>query len=209
MIDPKAFFSMNYGLYLVSSAFDGKASGCTVNTLSQVTAIPNRLTVAVNKDNYTTEIIEKSGYFTGVALAQDATMELIGAFGFKSGRDTDKFAPFRTAIDENGVPYVTEQVVSRFSCKVIGKLDVGTHILFLGEVTAAETVAQGEPMTYAYYHKVRNGVTPPKASSYQPPAAKGFRCKVCGYVLESDTLPADYVCPVCGKGPEFFEPVGG
>ncbi len=208
MIDPKAFFNMSYGLYLISSTFNGKSAGCTVNTLTQVTAIPERMTVAVHKDNYTTELIEKSGYFTGVVLAQDATMELIGGFGFKSSRDTDKFAPFRTAVDENGVSYVSEQVLSRFSCKVIDKVDIGTHILFVGEVVSAERLADGEPMTYAYYHKVKNGVTPPKASSYQPPTVKGFRCKICGYVLESDTLPADYICPICRKGPEFFEPLG-
>lgn len=210
MIDLKAFFHMSYGLYLISSRDGDTVAGCTVNTLAQVTAEPVRMTVAVNKDNYTAEVIRRSGLFTGVALAQSATMELIGAFGFHSSRDYDKFGPFRTAEDENGVPYVAEQTVARFSCKVIDQVDLGTHILFVGEVLSAERLGDGEPMTYAYYHKVKNGVTPPKASTYQPEAGakKGFRCTVCGYILEADTLPADFICPICKQGADKFVPLG-
>ena len=105
------------------------------------------------------------------------------------------------------MPYVAEQTVARFSCKVIDEVDLGTHILFVGEVLSAERLSDEEPMTYAYYHKVKKGVTPPKASSYQPKAVKGWRCKVCGYVLESDTIPDDFVCPICGQGREQFEQI--
>ncbi|MFQ7399643.1 MAG: rubredoxin-like domain-containing protein, partial [Neglectibacter sp.] len=110
--------------------------------------------------------------------------------------------------DENAVPYLTEQTVARYSCRVVGKLDAGTHMVFLGEVQEAQVLEEEDAMTYAYYHLVKKGLTPPKASSYRPePAVKGYRCKICGYVLESDTLPEDFICPICKRGSEAFEPV--
>lgn len=167
MLDLNAFFTLNYGLYLVCAAHNGKASGCTVNTLAQVTAVPCRMTVTVNKESYTAELIGKSGFFTGVVLAKDADMKLIGTFGFRSGRELDKFSPYRTATDENGAPYVAEQVVARFTCRVTDKMDADTHTIFLGEVTYAEQLSNAEPMTYGYYHTEKKGRTPPKASSYR------------------------------------------
>lgn len=209
MMDMKAFFSMSYGLYIVSSKANNKAAGCVVNTLAQVTSEPARMSVTVNKDNYTARIIEDSGVFAGVVLSQNATMELIGKFGFGSSSDSDKFAGLRTAVDGNGVPYVTEQTVARFSCRVVDAVDVGTHVIFIGEVTEAQVIDRdAPPMTYAHYHLVKKGITPPKASSYQPEEnKKGFRCKICGYTLGSDNLPSDFVCPICGKGAEFFEAI--
>lgn len=199
-MDNKAFFKMSYGLYLISSKSKENAGGCVVNTLIQVTSNPLQMTVTINKDNYTTSLIQESRYFTGVALAESATMDLIGEFGFKSSKDTDKFAGFETRTDENGIPYVGEQTVARFSCKVKETMDVGTHIIFLGEVTNAEVLDTEDAMTYTYYHKVKNGVTPPKASSYIAEEKKGYRCKICGYVLEADVVPDDFECPICGQG---------
>lgn len=173
MIDQKAFFSLSYGLYLVSSRYGAERAGCTVNTLAQVTAEPPKLAVALNKDNRTTEIVRRSGLFTGAVLSRSAPLKLIGVFGFRSSTEIDKFSGFQTAEDENGVPYVAEQIVARLSCKVTGELDLGTHILFLGEVTHAARLSEEEPMTYAHYHQVKKGLTPPKASSYQPPRKEG------------------------------------
>lgn len=208
MIDLQSFFSMNYGLYLVTAKHGEQAAGCVVNTLSQVTATPVQMIVAIHKDNYTTKIIEESGFFTGVTLSKDCDMNLIAKFGFASSRDFDKFKGWQVKSDENGVPYVAEQVVARFSCKVLGKLDADTHVIFLGEVTSAETLSNEEPLTYTYYHQVKKGKTPPKASSYKAEEAKkGYRCTVCGYIHESDTLPSDYICPICKKGAEFFEKI--
>ena len=210
MIDFKAFEKMTYGLYLVSTRCGDVAAGCVVNTLAQVTTSPIQMTIAINKENYTTGLIERSGLFTAVALCREATMDLIGRFGFHCSRDTEKFEGFRTRADENGVPFVCEQAAARFSCKVVNRLDLGTHILFVGELLAAEVLEARDPMTYAYYHEVKKGVTPPKASSYQPPApSKGYRCKVCGYILESETIPEGFVCPVCGRGGESLERVSG
>ncbi len=208
---------MSYGLYLISSVADGKASGCVVNTLAQVTSKPAKVSIAINKDNFTTQTILKSGRFVGVSLAQSADMDLIGEFGFKSSADRDKFAAFPCEKDENGIPYVTAHTTARFSAKVVDQLDLGSHILFVGEVTEAEILSDEEVLTYAYYQKVKKGGTPKNAPSYkeetapaQQPAGgkiKGYQCMICGYILESDTLPPDFTCPVCGMGADKFKPI--
>ena len=208
-MDLQAFFKMSYGLYVVSSSDREHRSGCVVNTLTQVTAEPPKLMVAVNKDNFTTGIIRKAGYFAGTAFGVGADMLQIGHFGFKSGRDFDKFADIPFAVDENGMPYPTAHMVARFSCKVVQELDVGTHILFVGEVTGAEKMAGEEPMTYAYYHQVKKGKTPKNASSYQPeaPKVKGWRCTVCGYEYQGAELPEGFTCPICGVDAGRFEKI--
>lgn len=207
-MDLKAFYSLSCGLYLVSAAQGEKAYGCVVNTVTQVTAEPAKLMVAIHKENATTAAVLESGYFEVVALCETAPMELIGTFGFRSSREVDKFAAFQTEKNAHGVPYVTQDVAAHFSCKVVDKLDVGTHMLIIGLVEDAQVLNQGAPMTYAYYHKVKNGLTPPKASSYQAPEPKktgAWRCKVCGYIYEGDELPADYRCPLCGQPASVFE----
>lgn len=169
MMDPTAFSSLSCGIYLISSKYEGERAGCTVNTLTQVTAEPAKLTVALRRDNRTTQIIRQSGLFTGVALVQSAPMALVGVFGFRSSGELDKFSGFRTEEDENGVPYVAEQVAARFSCKVANALDLGTHILFLGEVSHAVRLSEEAPMTYARYQTIKHGLTSPGASSRRPP----------------------------------------
>lgn len=169
ILDRKAFYKLSYGLYIVSSAFGGKDGGCVVNTLSQVTSEPAKMSVALNKNNFTLEQIEKSGFFSAVALSQDADIKLIGVFGFRSGRDNDKFAGLAFSRDENGMPYINESVVARYSCRIVQKLDVGTHLLLVGEVTEAEIMNDSEPLTYTYYQKVKKGTTPKNAPSYQKP----------------------------------------
>ena len=203
----KAFEKINYGLYIVSSAYQGKVAGCVINTLAQATASPAKCIITINKENYTTGIIQKSGLFTAVALAQSVDMGLIGTFGFHSSADTDKFAGQAFKTDENGIPYICRQTVARYSCKVLDSMDAGTHIVFLGEVLDAEILKDEAPMSYAYYHQVKRGITPPKASSYRPEEVKGYRCQICGYVLESDTIPGDFICPICGRGKEFLEKI--
>lgn len=222
MIDAKAFYAMSYGLYLVTT-LDGEGAaarpvGCVVNTFQQVTSNPPRVSVAINKDNHTAQCVQKTRRFAATVLAKSATMELIGAFGFRSSAEEDKFAGFATAHDEAGMPYVAEQCVSRFSVEVVDVVDVGTHLLFIGDVVESAVESSEEPMTYAYYHQVKGGKTPPKASSYnasedavasaEGAAAAGriaWRCKICGHIEYVDELPDDFVCPVCGKGKEFFE----
>ncbi len=166
MVDETALFSLTYGLYLIGSKDGDKNVGCVVNTLQQVTNDPLQVSVTLNKENATTAAIQKSGRFTAAVLAETAPMLQIGTFGFYSSKDRDKFENYKTLFDAAEHPYVAEQVVARLSARVVNQLDVGTHIIFVGEVEEAERLLSEKPMTYAYYHEVKGGKTPPKASSY-------------------------------------------
>lgn len=168
-MDNKAFFSLSYGLYVVGSTFEGKHSACTVNTLAQVTAEPVRLLVTVNNDNFTAKTIEKSGIFNATAFSQDAPLELIGKFGFQSSENVNKFEGESFLLDENNIPYLNKFVTARFSCRVVSKLNVGTHTIFVGEATLAETLSDETPLTYGYYQTVKRGGTPKSAPSYKAP----------------------------------------
>lgn len=219
-IDKKAFRSLSYGLHIVTAQGESGRAGCVVNTFAQVTSAPAQVSIAINKENATTAIILESGMFEASVLSQNASMELIGRFGFHTSADTDKFADAAIELDEAGVPYVAEQTVAHFLAKVKGTLDLGTHMLIVGEVVQAETLSSDEPMTYAYYHQVKGGKTPPKASSYEAPEeAAGendasqegaerkvaWRCTICGHIEYVDELPDDFRCPICGVGKELFE----
>lgn len=231
MVDKKAFRSLSYGLYIVSSMKDGKPVGCVVNTFAQVTSDPPQASIAINKDNYTTQGILETGKFEVTVVHERAAMELVGAFGFHTSKDTDKFADFSTNVSAQGIPYVTEHVCAHFSVSVNQQLDLGTHIFFVGDVVDAEVVAEIDPMTYAYYHEVKGGRTPKNASSFSSDVLEaegekirglvseqesaeglkktriGWRCKLCGYIEYVDELPDDFVCPICGATREFFERV--
>lgn len=203
-----ALFKLSYGLYIISSTHDGKDAGCVVNTLHQVTATPIQVSVAVNKNNFTQQIIEQSGMFNASILTQDTPMELIKRFGFQSSKDHDKFDGIAYERDTRGIPYITHHMAAQLSCKVVQKLDIGTHMLFIGEVVDAQVLSDDEVMTYAYYHKVKNGTTPKNASSYQANTEKkGWRCSICGYIYEGEVLPEDYICPVCGAPASVFEKI--
>ena len=208
-MDTKALFTLTNGLYLLTSSDGLKAGGCIVNTLEQVTSSPARLIVAVNKDNYTSELIAKSGVFHAVVLTQETEMNLIAGFGFRSGRDVDKFAGYSVLKDMNGVPYIMDSAAARFSLKVAETVDCGSHMLFLGDLVDAEVLNTAlTPMTYAYYHAVKKGTTPKNAPSYQEEKQEtGFRCKICGYIEHADSLPDDFVCPVCGASRALFEAI--
>ncbi len=229
MIDRNAFHTLSYGLYLVSTTDADRAFGCVVNTFQQVTSTPARVSVALNKENATTQAVLSSGRYAVSVLSQSATMDLIGVFGFRSSLEVDKFADVAHALDDAGVPYVTEQAVARFSMRVIETVDVGTHIMFIGEVEEAEALADEAPMTYAYYHEVLRGKTPKRASSYTPkdeapaegaqdeaaaeeeqpaegaPKKYAWQCTICGHIEYLDELPEGYECPLCGMGADMFE----
>ena len=165
MIDQTAFFSLSYGLYVISSKDADRAAGCVANTFQQVTSSPMQVSVALNKGNATTGVIRSAGRFSATCLAQDAPMELIGTFGFHTSADTDKFAACTSALDGAEVPYVTEHGLARFSVSVTETIDVGSHYLFVGVVEEAEVLASGDPLTYGYYHAVKGAKTPPKAAT--------------------------------------------
>lgn len=206
-MNQKAFYKLTYGVYIISASAEGKDGGCVVNTLSQVTSSPACLSVALNKNNHTLHLIQASGSFTGTVLSDQADMDLIRRFGFQSSRDKDKFQGIPMERDCLDNPYPTEGISARFSCRVISTLDLGSHVLVIGEAEDAEVLDESAPvLTYSDYHLKKKGTTPPNAPSYQeaPKTVVGWRCSVCGYILESDTLPEDFVCPVCGRDASYF-----
>ena len=198
-MDNKAMFKLSYGLFVVT-ARDGKDNGCITNTAMQVTTTPNRITLAVNKDNYTHDMIIRTGIFNVSVLTESAQMKAFENFGFRSGRDADKFAGIPEARTANGVRYVEEAVNAVISGKVVQSYDWGTHTLFVAEVTEAKVLKSDPSVTYQYYF---DHIKPKPA----PAAEKktGWVCKICGYVHEEENLPADFVCPLCKHGPEDFE----
>ena len=208
MIEQTAYFKLTCGLYLLTSHFDGNDSGCIINTLQQVTSHPEQLSITINKNNFTQQIIDQSGAFSAMPLLSQTDITLIQNFGFCSSRDQNKFAGYHYKRDQNNIPYLTEQIAARFSCQVAKKMDVGSHIIYVGKVLEAEDLSAEEVMTYAYYHKIKKGITPPNAPSYQEKTnQKGWRCTICGYIYEEDTLPQDFICPVCGAPASVFEKI--
>jgi len=232
-MDTKILRKISYGVYIVSSKRGEEINGQVANAVMQVTSDPPRVAVALNKDNLTHEFVKDSGMFTVCILAQETPLKLIGLFGFKSGRETDKFADVPCRMCDSGCPVVVEHSLGYVEARVIQQLDLGTHTLFVGEVIDAQVLAEGEPMTYAYYHQVKKGTTPSKAPTFveaEPTTAKKegttmkkYVCQVCGYVYnpeEGDAdggiaagtsfeqLPEDWVCPVCGATKDQFEPEG-
>lgn len=155
-------------MYIISTVHEGEKAGCVVNTVTQVTSTPLQVMVAINKQNVTAQVLQKSGVFHAIALTEEAPMTLIAQFGYRSSSELNKFEDFEEKTDSNGCPYVTEGAAAEFTCKVVQQVDVGTHILFIAEVEDAEVLSQDNPMSYSYYHTVKKGMTPPKASSYLP-----------------------------------------
>ncbi len=165
-IDSKAFRSLSYGLYVVTSRDGDRLNGQIANAVFQVTSKPPQLAVCLNKENLTHDLVAKSGVFAVSVLKEDAPMSFIGLFGFKSGRDVDKLSQVAYQMGKTGVPFVTDHAVAVVEAKVVKSLDVGTHTLFVGEVADAKVIGKGDPMTYAYYHQVKGGKSPKRAPTY-------------------------------------------
>lgn len=166
-MDATAFFKMSSGLYVVSAEADGQRAGCVINTAVQVTAVPPRISVAVNKDNVTAGVIERAGAFALTVIDTTADMPYIGNFGFRSSDTFNKFEKYGCETSSVGSPYSAEHACALFACKLVDTVDVGTHLLFIGDVVDAESLSSEPPLTYDRYHNVLKGKTPPKASSYQ------------------------------------------
>lgn len=202
----KAYEAMDYGMYLVSTSANGKRQGCIATSFAQVTSSrPPRFTVTLNKDHATTDAVLASGVFSVTLLAADCPEEVVNTFGYKSGRVGDKFTGFEAKADEAGCPYLAEHMVSRVSCRVVEKLEIGSYILFVGEATEAEVLAGGQMLTLGAFTN-RGKSTPPTATVVREMVGSGFRCTVCGYIYESETLPPDYICPVCHAPASKFVP---
>ncbi len=189
-MDKKAMYKLTYGLFILTAKEGEKDNGCIVNTVTQVTTEPNRITVAVNKKNYTHDMIQRTGTFNVSVLTENSRFETYQHWGFQSGAETDKMEGITFQRARNGIVYIEDQCNAYISAKVISATDLGTHTLFLADVTDARTLADEESVTYSYYQK--NIKTAPKTEG-----KKGFVCTVCGYIYEGDTLPEDFVCPLC------------
>jgi flavin reductase (DIM6/NTAB) family NADH-FMN oxidoreductase RutF/rubredoxin len=228
----EAFFKISYGLYIVSSGKGDKMNGFISNSVFQVTAEPAQIAVTCNKENLTSGLITKSQVFTISVLDEKASSDLIGLFGYKSGRDVDKFSDVSFEAGETGSPVVTEDSIAWFECKVTRTFDVGTHLIFIGEVINAELLHPDHaPLTYAYYREFKKGIAPRNAPTFidksklQPKeetttGKQKFECQVCGHIYDPAVgdepggippgtafgdIPDDWVCPVCGAGKSDFK----
>lgn len=219
--DRAALYSLSYGVYAIGvyDAERGRAAGCIVNTVTQVTSQPARISVAVNYDNYTCALMNRSGRFAVSILAEDADPAVITNLGFRSGRDTDKFTGFAMRVTDGGLPIVAEGCAGYLICEVRSTLDAGSHCLILADVVEAYRPEghAAPPMTYRYYHEVIRGRAPKNAPTYRgeeqappaaaAPAAQRWRCSICGYEYPGDLTqePDSYVCPICGAKKVRFE----
>lgn len=227
----EAFFKITYGLYIVSSGNGNQMNGYISNTVFQVTAEPPQIAVVCNKDNFTANVIDENKVFSVSILQKYTEPDLIQLFGFKSGMDINKFEDISFLRGETGVPIVLNDTISWFECKVVQKLDVGSHMAFVGHIINSELMEKDlEPLTYAYYRDVKKGKAPPNAPTYIKPVlseepsvdAGKYECPACGYVydpLEGDPesgippgtafedLPDDWLCPICGTEKDDFEKI--
>ncbi|MFR8547312.1 MAG: flavin reductase [Lachnospiraceae bacterium] len=199
-IDPNAMFKLSYGLFVLSANDGSKDNGCIINTVMQVTDVKKRIAIAVNKANYTHDIIKKTGEFNVSVLTTDVPFKVFQQFGFQSGRDVDKFAQAGSeARTANGLRYVPEYSNAVISGKVTEEYDYDTHTLFVADVTESAVLSNVPSVTYQYYF---DHIKPKP----QPTTDKtGYVCKICGFIYEGDELPADYICPLCKHGVEDFE----
>lgn len=230
----KALNNISCGLYIVTTHLGTRHNGCVANTLLQVTSEPPKLAITLNKKNLTCDYILQSGIFTVSAISEEANITgAVSAFGFFSGREVmhrtendgttttlrrNKFADLKYQEDSLHNRYLLDGTNAFYSVRVTSALDVGTHIVFAGELIDAGILSDVPSMTYAYYHKVKNGMTPKLAPSYVPPVetpaqptdgeaqkVKLWRCDVCGYIYNGDTPPGDnYRCPLCNADKSHF-----
>ena len=201
LVDPSAMFKLSYGLFVLTALDGDKHNGCIINTAAQLTDNPKRITIAVNKANYTHDMILKTGVFNVSVLSTSAPFALFKQFGFQSGRDVEKFdGKYEIRVSDNGLIYLNQYANAFISGKVVDALDYGTHTLFVADVTEAKVLSKESSVTYAYYF---DHITPkPQPKDENKP---GWICKICGYVYEGEELPADFICPLCKHGAEDFE----
>lgn len=225
-----AFHKMSYGLYLISSSSGNRINGQIANAVFQITSEPPTIGISINKQNLTHDFIRETKKFSVSILSQATPMDFIGRFGFRSGRDINKFEGVNYKTGSTGIPIVKDYAVAAIEAEVIGEMDCGTHRIFWGQVVDCSLFSDEEPMTYAYYHAVKGGKSPKTAPTYQPDERESekketkmtnYVCSICGYVYNPEKgdpdagikpgtkfedLPDDWVCPVCGADKTNFSP---
>jgi flavin reductase (DIM6/NTAB) family NADH-FMN oxidoreductase RutF/rubredoxin len=210
-MDIEAFFKITYGLYIVSSKDGGNYNGHISNTVFQITADPPRFAVGSHKHNLTTSYIEKSGVFSVSVLQENVSLEFFGPWGFKSGRNIDKFRGTSYKLGKTGVPIVLDKTIAYIECEVTDRIDTGTHILFIGKVIDAEILLPGiKPLTYSHYREVIKGLSPQNSPTFIPDIKEKIIHHEPDIPISPDK-PAQYQCSVCGYiyDPEEGDPHAG
>ena len=219
-MNTKALYKLTYGLHVVGSWKSDKLNAQIANTVIQITSEPAMIMVSINKKNLTHEYIQASGVFSASIITNEAPLNFIGQFGFKSGRDTDKFVGVNYKKGATGAPVVLDNCNAYLEARVLQAVDAGTHTIFIGQLVEAEVLNESPSMTYEFYQQVKRGTTPKSAPSYQAPTTTKedlkmakYKCEVCGYIYDPaigdpdsgvkpgtpfEALPADWMCPVCG-----------
>ena len=202
-MNKKTMYKLTYGLFVLTARQGEKDSGCIINTAAQVTSEPNRISIAVNKANFTHDLVKESGKFNISILSEEASFDTFRHFGFQSGRTVDKFADYTDCErSANGLYYVTAGTNGYISATVEQAIDLGSHTLFIAAVDDMEVLSDVPSASYAYYQSHI------KPKPEQPAAGKTvWRCTVCGYIYEGDELPADFICPLCKHPASDFEKV--
>ena len=212
-IDKQAFHQFTYGLFLLTSQIDGRDNGCIINTAVQAASEPRMISLACIKGSCTQEMIDASGLFNVSILTESTPNAFFKHFGMQSGHDVDKFEESTSAAvlgdtvrrSENGLTYVTS-ANAWFSCKVVSRDDLGSHIMYVGEVVEAARLSDEPSISYAYYRDVTRKQADP-APQPSEGAIVAWKCSICGYIYEGAELPEDFICPLCKHGAEDFEPV--
>jgi len=227
LLDLKGLYKISYGVYVVTSGKEGRCNGQIANTVVQVSSQPAMVAVSINKQNFTHELIKESGVFAVSVLSKDSPLSFIGNFGFKCGRDFDKFEGIEYQVGETGTRIVLNHAVAYFESKVVSEIDAKTHTIFVGEIVDAKLLSDEPPMTYDFYHQIKRGTTPKSAPTFLQAEKKEeakdnakYVCRVCGYIYDPkvgdpdsgiqpgtpfEKLPENWVCPICRATKSQFD----
>lgn len=203
-MDKKSMYALSYGVFMLATKSGDKANGCITNTCIQVANSPTRVAISVINANYTCDLIKESGIATLSILDESITFDTIKHFGMQSGRDVDKMSALQLPVDEQGIPYLGWGACAVLSLKVVDSKDLGSHTLFIAEVTDGKVLSDKKPITYAYY---QSDIKPKAEAAGNEKKIIGWKCKICGYKYNGPQLPADYTCPLCGHDASDFEPI--
>jgi len=205
-MDKKAMYKLSYGLFVLTAKEGDKDNGCIINTAIQAASEPNQLSICVNKANYTHDMVMRTGEFTVSVISENADFELFKHFGFQSGKEVDKFAGYTNCKrGENGICYITEGTNAFISVKVTKTEDLGSHTMFIGEITDMEVLSENASVTYAYY--LENIKPKPQAVGTDDKGQTVWRCTICGYEYVGEEIPDDFICPLCKHPVSDFEKV--
>ena len=230
----EAFFKLSYGLYIVTAKSGNKKNGFIANAVFQVTAEPPQFAICCNKDNYSHDILHNSNAYAFSILEKEASPQMFTTFGYKTGEKLDKFKDIEYITGETGTPIITQDCVAWFECRIVNKFDVGTHIMYIGEMINNDILSpELEPITYSYYRDVRKALAPKNAPTYidkkkykkevkKEKALPKYECEVCGYIYDPvegdqpggippgtafEDIPDDWTCPICGTTKEDFRKI--